>query len=78
MVILFCWIGYIQFVMAISNPLRGARKAGTVGKPFPGVQVSRDLLVMVSDFDSQYCFAKGYTGPSKCDLNHLIIVASYC
>lgn len=26
--------------MAISNPLKGERKAGTVGKPFPGVQVS--------------------------------------
>ena len=27
--------------MSISNPLRGERKAGTVGKPFPGVEVSR-------------------------------------
>ncbi|KDP37257.1 hypothetical protein JCGZ_06313 [Jatropha curcas] len=31
--------GMTEFVMAISNPLRGERKAGTVGKPFPGVQV---------------------------------------
>ncbi|XP_021298736.1 malonate--CoA ligase isoform X2 [Herrania umbratica] len=31
--------GMTEFVMAISNPLRGSRKAGTVGKPFPGVQV---------------------------------------
>ncbi|KAF9690125.1 hypothetical protein SADUNF_Sadunf01G0163400 [Salix dunnii] len=31
--------GMTEFVMAISNPLRGVRKAGTVGKPFPGVQV---------------------------------------
>ncbi|KAL5757854.1 hypothetical protein ACOSP7_020465 [Xanthoceras sorbifolium] len=31
--------GMTEFVMAIANPLRGARKAGTVGKPFPGVQV---------------------------------------
>ncbi|XVE52072.1 hypothetical protein DITRI_Ditri02bG0091700 [Diplodiscus trichospermus] len=31
--------GMTEFIMAISNPLRGARKAGTVGKPFPGVQV---------------------------------------
>ncbi|KAL4386122.1 hypothetical protein GQ457_09G006510 [Hibiscus cannabinus] len=31
--------GMTEFVMAISNPLKGARKAGTVGKPFPGVQV---------------------------------------
>ncbi|KAA8541775.1 hypothetical protein F0562_022927 [Nyssa sinensis] len=30
--------GMTEFVMAISNPLRGARKEGTVGKPFPGVQ----------------------------------------
>ncbi|KAI5651271.1 hypothetical protein M9H77_37276 [Catharanthus roseus] len=30
--------GMTEFVMAISNPLRGARKGGTVGKPFPGVQ----------------------------------------
>ncbi|KAJ4824003.1 hypothetical protein Tsubulata_033100 [Turnera subulata] len=29
----------LMFVMAISNPLRGVRKAGTVGKPFPGVEV---------------------------------------
>ncbi|GAY51135.1 hypothetical protein CUMW_132000 [Citrus unshiu] len=29
----------LMFVMAISNPLRGARKAGTVGNPLPGVQV---------------------------------------
>lgn len=26
--------------MAISNPLNGQRKIGTVGKPFPGVEVS--------------------------------------
>ncbi|XP_027344505.1 malonate--CoA ligase isoform X2 [Abrus precatorius] len=31
--------GMTEFVMAMSNPLRGERKAGTVGKPFPGVQV---------------------------------------
>ncbi|KAJ9190217.1 hypothetical protein P3X46_001442 [Hevea brasiliensis] len=31
--------GMTEFVMAISNPLKGVRKAGTVGKPFPGVQV---------------------------------------
>ncbi|KAL0743286.1 hypothetical protein Bca4012_084799 [Brassica carinata] len=30
--------GMTEFVMAISNPLRGARKAGTVGKPLPGVE----------------------------------------
>lgn len=30
--------GMTEFVMAISNPLRGARKGGTVGKPFPGVE----------------------------------------
>ncbi|KAK3005547.1 hypothetical protein RJ639_015972 [Escallonia herrerae] len=30
--------GMTEFVMAISNPLRGLRKGGTVGKPFPGVQ----------------------------------------
>ncbi|GMI78018.1 acyl activating enzyme 13 [Hibiscus trionum] len=29
----------LPFINAISNPLRGPRKAGTVGKPFPGVQV---------------------------------------
>ncbi|KAL5976861.1 hypothetical protein ACLOJK_021196 [Asimina triloba] len=27
-----------QFVMALSNPLNGLRKGGTVGKPLPGVQ----------------------------------------
>ncbi|KAL3511772.1 hypothetical protein ACH5RR_024489 [Cinchona calisaya] len=31
--------GMTEFVMAISNPLNGVRKGGTVGKPFPGVQV---------------------------------------
>ncbi|XP_059457568.1 probable CoA ligase CCL8 [Corylus avellana] len=31
--------GMTEFVMAISNPLNGMRKAGTVGKPFPGVQI---------------------------------------
>ncbi|KAK9142649.1 hypothetical protein Syun_012049 [Stephania yunnanensis] len=31
--------GMTEFVMALSNPLRGVRKAGTVGKPLPGVQV---------------------------------------
>lgn len=31
--------GMTEFVMAISNPLRGVRKGSTVGKPFPGVQV---------------------------------------
>ncbi|KAL5576470.1 hypothetical protein UlMin_018169 [Ulmus minor] len=31
--------GMTEFVMSISNPLKGERKAGTVGKPFPGVQV---------------------------------------
>lgn len=31
--------GMTEFVMAISNPLKGVRKGGTVGKPFPGVQV---------------------------------------
>ncbi|KDO56941.1 hypothetical protein CISIN_1g013869mg [Citrus sinensis] len=37
--------GMTEFVMAISNPLRGARKAGTVGNPLPGVQVSMILLL---------------------------------
>ncbi|KAK7349190.1 hypothetical protein VNO77_06359 [Canavalia gladiata] len=31
--------GMTEFVMALSNPLKGERKAGTVGKPFPGVQI---------------------------------------
>ncbi|KAF7843367.1 malonate--CoA ligase isoform X2 [Senna tora] len=31
--------GMTEFVMALSNPLKGERKASTVGKPFPGVQV---------------------------------------
>ncbi|KAK6914869.1 AMP-dependent synthetase/ligase [Dillenia turbinata] len=30
--------GMTEFVMAISNPLRGALKGGTVGKPFLGVE----------------------------------------
>ncbi|EOA30153.1 hypothetical protein CARUB_v10013261mg [Capsella rubella] len=30
--------GMTEFVMAISNPLHGERKAGTVGKPLPGVE----------------------------------------
>ncbi|KAL0906527.1 hypothetical protein M5K25_025028 [Dendrobium thyrsiflorum] len=31
--------GMTEFVMAISNPLHGIRKAGTVGKPLPRVEV---------------------------------------
>ncbi|XP_010254053.1 PREDICTED: malonate--CoA ligase [Nelumbo nucifera] len=31
--------GMTEFVMALSNPLRGMRKGGTVGKPLPGVEV---------------------------------------
>ncbi|KAK8943468.1 Malonate--CoA ligase [Platanthera guangdongensis] len=31
--------GMTEFVMALSNPLHGARKAGTVGKPLPQVEV---------------------------------------
>ncbi|KAL6568165.1 putative CoA ligase ccl8 [Orobanche hederae] len=30
--------GMTEFVMALSNPLNGKRKGGTVGKPLPGVQ----------------------------------------
>lgn len=46
--ILFCdyvdFLFFLQFVMGISNPLRGVRKGGTVGKPFPGVQVSQMFM----------------------------------
>lgn len=41
--------------MAIANPLKGMRKAGTVGKPFPGVQVSqvnRKELMFIDTFFS--------------------------
>ncbi|KAL0342003.1 UNVERIFIED_CONTAM: Malonate--CoA ligase [Sesamum calycinum] len=31
--------GMTEFVMAISNPLKGKRKGGTVGRPLPGVQI---------------------------------------
>ncbi|XP_057868412.2 probable CoA ligase CCL8 isoform X2 [Cryptomeria japonica] len=31
--------GMTEFVMALSNPLHGPRKVGTVGKPLPGVQI---------------------------------------
>ncbi|KAG0601631.1 hypothetical protein M758_11G127500 [Ceratodon purpureus] len=31
--------GMTEFVMALSNPLRGERRAGFVGKPLPGVQM---------------------------------------
>ncbi|XP_051147815.1 probable CoA ligase CCL8 [Andrographis paniculata] len=30
--------GMSEFIMAISNPLKGKRKGGTVGKPLPGVE----------------------------------------
>lgn len=33
------FISCSQFVMALSNPLHGERRAGFVGKPLPGVQV---------------------------------------
>ncbi|CAN7106832.1 unnamed protein product [Brassica rapa subsp. narinosa] len=41
--------GMTEFVMAISNPLRGARKAGTVGKPLPGVEAK--IVQDVNDAD---------------------------
>ncbi|KAJ4951870.1 hypothetical protein NE237_028702 [Protea cynaroides] len=31
--------GMTEFVTALSNPLRGMRKGGTVGKPLPGIEV---------------------------------------
>jgi malonyl-CoA/methylmalonyl-CoA synthetase len=31
--------GMTEFGMAISNPLNGERRPGSVGKPFPGVEV---------------------------------------
>ncbi|XP_058728952.1 probable CoA ligase CCL8 [Vicia villosa] len=31
--------GMTEFIIALLNPLKGERKAGTVGKPLPGVQV---------------------------------------
>ena len=36
----------MQFVMALSNPLHGERRAGFVGKPLPGVQVCSLLLCL--------------------------------
>ncbi|XLR42901.1 hypothetical protein HN51_026928 [Arachis hypogaea] len=39
--------GMTEFVMALSNPLKGERKPGTVGKPFPGIEVK-----ILSDEDS--------------------------
>ncbi|CAN6892963.1 unnamed protein product [Brassica oleracea var. botrytis] len=41
--------GMTEFVMAISNPLRGARKAGTVGEPLPGVEAK--IVQDVNDAD---------------------------
>ncbi|KAL2338062.1 hypothetical protein Fmac_012508 [Flemingia macrophylla] len=38
--------GMTEFVMALSNPLKGERKPGTVGKPFPGIQIK-----IISDED---------------------------
>ncbi|KAK4482040.1 hypothetical protein RD792_012962, partial [Penstemon davidsonii] len=42
--------GMTEFVMAISNPLIGKRKGGTVGKPLPGVQAK--ILVDESSDDA--------------------------
>lgn len=39
--------GMTEFAMALSNPLHGNRKVGTVGKPLPGVQVK-----IVSQFEN--------------------------
>ena len=39
--------------MAVSNPLRGMRKGGTVGKPFPGVEV-----ISKGDSLCLHCIAK--------------------
>ncbi|KFK38968.1 hypothetical protein AALP_AA3G183200 [Arabis alpina] len=41
--------GMTEFIMAISNPLRGERKAGTVGKPLPGVEAK--IVKDESDMD---------------------------
>ncbi|KAL3840879.1 hypothetical protein ACJIZ3_025470 [Penstemon smallii] len=42
--------GMTEFVMAISNPLIGKRKGGTVGKPLPGVQAK--ILIDESSDDA--------------------------
>jgi acyl-CoA synthetase (AMP-forming)/AMP-acid ligase II len=36
--------GMTEFVMALSNPLHGERRAGFVGKPLAGVQVGTPLF----------------------------------
>ncbi|KAL7606185.1 hypothetical protein Lser_V15G18145 [Lactuca serriola] len=47
--------GMTEFVMAISNPLKGMRKGGTVGKPFPGVEVKILTEDNVNDGVGELC-----------------------
>ncbi|KAL4026560.1 hypothetical protein IC575_014996 [Cucumis melo] len=50
--------GMTEFVMAISNPLNGQRKIGTVGKPFPGVEakiVADDGSTTGSSLEGELC-----------------------
>nr|XP_016466563.1 PREDICTED: malonate--CoA ligase-like isoform X1 [Nicotiana tabacum] len=55
--------GMTEFVMAISNPIRGKRKGGTVGKPFPGVQ-AKILLEDESSNDKAGVGELGIKSPS--------------
>lgn len=48
--------GMTEFVMALSNPLHGTRKGGTVGKPLPRVEVK-----IVKEDGSEIC-SKGEVG----------------
>jgi malonyl-CoA/methylmalonyl-CoA synthetase len=46
--------------MALSNPLHGKRKEGTVGKPLPRVEVCYDSLVVrdiVKNINDLFCIA---------------------
>ncbi|CAH1422615.1 unnamed protein product [Lactuca virosa] len=47
--------GMTEFVMALSNPLKGIRKGGTVGKPFPGVEVKILTEDNVNDGVGELC-----------------------
>ncbi|XP_019260109.1 PREDICTED: malonate--CoA ligase-like isoform X2 [Nicotiana attenuata] len=55
------YYGMTEFVMAISNPIRGKRKGGTVGKPFSAVQAK----ILLDDHDEN--------GSDKSELGELCI-----
>lgn len=61
--------------MAMSNPLRGERKAGTVGKPLPGVEVSKIFLFLgQNSIPFNNATQLRYTQTQSCDTGKIMSV----